>query len=109
MRELAHILLHEPNSLKPGERAPIATFVSCRNDCYFCKTSHGAEAAAHLQYPKLVQAVKANPQRAAISPRLKALLVIAGQVHQGDKQATREAVEAARGLAATTCKSTIQC
>ncbi len=58
-------------------------------------------AAAHLQDPKLVQAVKADPQQAAISPRLKALLVIAGQVQQGGKQITREAVEAARGLGAT--------
>ena len=59
MRELAHILLHEPNSLTPGERELIATYVSSRNDCYFCQTSHGA-AAAHLRDPKLVQAVKAD-------------------------------------------------
>lgn len=42
MRELAHLLLHEPNSLTPGERELIATYVSTRNDCYFCQTSHGA-------------------------------------------------------------------
>ncbi len=36
MRELAHILLHEPNSLTPGERELIVAFVSSRNDCYFC-------------------------------------------------------------------------
>ncbi|MBV8116189.1 MAG: carboxymuconolactone decarboxylase family protein, partial [Silvibacterium sp.] len=45
MRELAHILLHEPNSLAPGERELIAAFVSAQNDCYFCHTSHGAAAA----------------------------------------------------------------
>jgi uncharacterized peroxidase-related enzyme len=101
MRELAHILLHEPNSLTPGERELIATYVSSRNDCYFCQTSHGAAAAAHLQDPKLVQDVKADPQRAAISPRLKALLVIASQVQKGGKQVTHQAVEKARSLGAT--------
>jgi uncharacterized peroxidase-related enzyme len=101
MRELAHILLHEPNSLTPGERELIATYVSSRNDCYFCQTSHGAAAAAHLEDPKLVQDVKADPQQAAISPRLKALLAIAGQVQQGGKQVTRETVEAARSVGAS--------
>lgn len=101
MRELAHVLLHEPNSLTPGERELIATFVSSRNDCYFCQTSHGAAAAAHLQDRKLIEAVNADPQRAAISPRLKALLVIAGQVQQDGKQVTRESVEAAPGRGAT--------
>jgi len=28
MRELAHILLHDPGSLSPGERELIATYVS---------------------------------------------------------------------------------
>ena len=48
MRELAHILLHQPGSLTPGERELIATYVSSQNDCYFCQTSHGAAAAAHF-------------------------------------------------------------
>ena len=45
MRELAHVLLHEPNSLTPGERELIAAYVSSQNDCYFCQASHGAAAA----------------------------------------------------------------
>jgi AhpD family alkylhydroperoxidase len=85
MRELADILLHEPNGLTPGERELIAIYVSSRNDCYFWQTSHGAAAAAHLQDPML-EAVKADPQQPAISPRLKALLVIAGQVQQRGKR-----------------------
>src|SRR5581483_5244924 len=101
LRELAHLLLHEPNSLTPGERELIATYVSSRNDCYFCQTSHGAAAAAHLDDPRLVQDVKADPQQAAISPKLKALLAIAGQVQQGGKLVTRETVEAARSLGAS--------
>ena len=43
-----HILLHQPNSLTPGERELIATYVSSRNCTTFCALSHGAAAAAHL-------------------------------------------------------------
>jgi uncharacterized peroxidase-related enzyme len=101
MRELAHILLHEPNSLAPGERELIATYVSSQNDCYFCQTSHGAAAASHLGDAELVQKVKADFQHAAISDKLKALLVIAGKVQKGGKQVTAEDVEHARSLGAT--------
>jgi AhpD family alkylhydroperoxidase len=48
MRELAHVLLHGPSTLPPAEREMIATYVSSQNDCYFCQTSHGAAATAHL-------------------------------------------------------------
>lgn len=101
MRELAHVLLHEPNSLTAGERELIATYVSAQNDCYFCQTSHGAAAAAHLHDAPLVQQVKTDFGTAAISPKLKALLVIAGQVQKGGKHVIREAVEEARRQGAT--------
>lgn len=48
MRDLAHVLLHEPNTLSGAERELIATYVSSQNDCYFCQSSHGAAATAHL-------------------------------------------------------------
>ena len=101
MRELAHILLHEPNSLTPGERELIATYVSAQNECYFCQTSHGAAAAAHLQDPRLVQEVKNDPDSARISPKLKALLAIAGQVQKSGKQVTQEGIAEARNQGAT--------
>jgi uncharacterized peroxidase-related enzyme len=101
MRELAHILLHEPNSLTPGERELIATYVSAQNDCYFCQTSHGAAAAAHLRDAKLVQEVKSNPESAGISAKLKALLAIAGQVQKSGKRVTAETIVAAREQGAT--------
>jgi uncharacterized peroxidase-related enzyme len=101
MRELAHILLHEPNSLAPGERELIATYVSSQNDCYFCQTSHGAAAASHLGDADIVKQVKAGFQHAAISDKLKALLVIAGKVQQGGKNVTAEDVEQARSQGAT--------
>ena len=100
MRELAHILLHEPNSLAPGERELIATYVSSQNDCYFCQTSHGAAAAAHLGDDEIVKRVKADFQHADISDKLKALLVIAGKVQKGGKHVTSEDVQHARDLGA---------
>ncbi|HZU10214.1 MAG TPA: peroxidase-related enzyme [Pseudacidobacterium sp.] len=101
MRELAHILLHEPNSLTPAERELIATYVSYLNDCYFCQTSHGAAAAAHLGDGDLVKRVKADFQHADISDKLKALLVIAGKVQKGGKKVTAKDVEEARAQGAT--------
>ncbi len=86
MRELAHVLLHGPSTLSPGERELIATYVSSQNDCYFCQTSHGAAAAAQLgKDAGLVEQVKHDFLQAHISGKLKALLVIAGQVQQGGK------------------------
>jgi len=101
MRELAHILLHEPGSLAPGERELIATYVSSQNDCYFCQTSHGAAAACHLSSPETVKQVKTDFEKATISPKLKALLAIAGKVQQGGKSVTAEDVAKARSLGAT--------
>ena len=101
MRELAHILLHESNSLSPGERELIATYVSSQNDCYFCQTSHGAAAAAHFGDDEIVKRVKADFQHANISDKLKALLVIAGKVQKGGKHVTAEDVQNARDVGAT--------
>jgi len=101
LRELAHILLHEPNSLSQGERELIATYVSSLNDCYFCQTSHGAAASCHLGDIEVVKQVYADVEHAPISEKLKRLLVIAGQVQRGGKQVTRAAVEAAREHGAT--------
>jgi len=101
MRELAHILLHEPNSLAPGERELIATYVSSQNDCYFCQTSHGAAAACHLGSSDIVKRVKADFETAPVSPKLKALLAIAGKVQQSGKNVTSSDIESARAHGAT--------
>jgi uncharacterized peroxidase-related enzyme len=101
MRELAHILLHEANTLTPGERELIATYVSSRNCTHFCAASHGAAAAAHLDGFETVHAVKHDPQNAPVSSKLKALLNIAGKVQRDGKLVTPEDVEAAREQGAT--------
>lgn len=102
MRELAHVLLHEPSTLSPAERELIATYVSRQNDCFFCQTSHGAAAAAHLgEKAGTVADVKHDFMQADVSDKLKALLVIAGQVQRGGKHVTSTSVAEAQAAGAT--------
>jgi uncharacterized peroxidase-related enzyme len=102
LNDLVQILLHGPNSLTPGERELIATYVSTENDCYYCQTIHGAIAAASLDGDEaLVKKVKIDFRNAAISDKLKSLLVIAGQVQKGGKHVTTEAVINAKNAGAT--------
>jgi uncharacterized peroxidase-related enzyme len=102
LNQLAEILLHAPNSLAPGERELIATYVSSLNDCYFCQTVHGAIAAAHLNDDEeLVRRVKTDFQHADVSDKLKTLLVIAGKVQKGGKHVTPRDIAEARKAGAT--------
>jgi len=102
LNELVEVLLCGPNTLTPGERELIATYVSSLNDCYYCQTIHGAIAAAHLNGDEdLVKRVKADFQHADISGKLKALLVIAAKVQRGGKHVTEEDVAHARAQGAT--------
>lgn len=102
LNELAETLLHAPNSLSPGERELIATYVSSRNDCYFCQTIHGAIAAASLNDDEeVVRQVKTDFMGAKISNKLKALLAIAGKVQVGGKHVTEQDVANARAAGAT--------
>jgi uncharacterized peroxidase-related enzyme len=102
LRELAEVLLRGPNTLTPGEREIIATYVSSQNDCCFCQLSHGAAAAEHLggNY-ELIDRIKQNFGTAEISEKLRALLAIAGKVQKGGKHVTGEDVERARQQGAT--------
>ena len=102
MRELAEVLLRGENTLTSGERELIATVVSSRNDCHFCQASHRAAAAHHLggNY-ELVDSVTRDFAGAAISPKLKALLVIATKVQAGGNQVTATEVAQARTAGAT--------
>jgi uncharacterized peroxidase-related enzyme len=97
LNELAEVLLRAPNSLSPGEREMIATYVSSQNDCYFCQTVHGAVAAHHLGGNEtLIDELKRNFESAPISDKLKSLLAIAGKVRKGGLHVTSEDVERAR-------------
>lgn len=102
MSELVQVLLHDANTLSPGERELIATYVSSLNDCYYCQTIHGAVAAHHLGGDEeLVCQVKQNFADAGISPKLKTLLAIAGKVQQGGKNVLPEDIDRAREQGAT--------
>ncbi len=113
INDLANILLRTnadrpDQTLSMGERELVGTYVSALNDCHFCQTMHGAIASHHLGDDRnggpdwsLVQAVKCNYEQAAISPKLKALLTVAGRVQQGGKHVTAEQVAAARAEGAT--------
>jgi len=102
INELVNILLRGESTLTRGERELIATHVSWRNDCFFCQTIHGAVAAAQLGHDeKLVQSVKTDWINAAITPKMKALLNIAGKVQHGGKYVTEDDVAAARENGAT--------
>lgn len=102
LNELAEVLLRSPNSLSPGDREMIATYVSSRNDCYFCQTVHGAVAAHHFGGDEeLVNQVKQSFESSPISAKLKALLGIAGKVQLGGKYVTAEDTQKARLHGAT--------
>jgi uncharacterized peroxidase-related enzyme len=102
LNQLANILLRGPSTLSPGERELIATYVSARNDCFFCQTIHGAVAAYHLGGDEnLVAQTKLDAEKAPLTEKLKALLGIAGKVQEGGKHVTEEIVAKAREAGAT--------
>jgi uncharacterized peroxidase-related enzyme len=102
LNELAEVLLRSDNSLTRGERELIATYVSSLNDCFFCQNAHGGLAQHYLQCDVgYIDQVKADFQSTSLSPKLKALLSIAGSVQKGGKNVTPEQIEMARNVGAT--------
>jgi uncharacterized peroxidase-related enzyme len=99
--DLADALLHAPGTLSPGEREMIAAYVSRLNDCTFCHNSHAAIAACHLDDEGLVQSVMRNPEAAAISEKLKALLAIAAKVPHGGRSVQSADIHRARRAGAS--------
>ena len=102
LNDLVEVLLTGPSTLSLGERELIATYVSSRNCTHYCASIHGMIAAAHLGGDEaLVKQVKTDFMQAAISPKMKALLVIAGKVQRGGKNVQTEDVEHARRAGAS--------
>ena len=102
LNQIVETLLTGPSTLSKGDRELIATYVSSRNCTHYCHSIHGAIAAAHLGGNEaLVKQVKTDFTQAEISPKLKALLGIAGKVQQDGKLVTAADVDAARKLGAT--------
>jgi uncharacterized peroxidase-related enzyme len=102
LNKLAQALLGEEASLSRADRELIATFVSNRNECKFCMTSHGA-IAAHLPGcdQQTVKAVWDDYMTAPVSEKLKTLLTIAGKVQQGGRHVTEVDIALAREAGAT--------
>ena len=102
LRGLADALLVADSPLPRGDRELIAAHVSRRNDCEFCSTSHSSFAAAQLDGGHdPVAAVRADPATAPISPKLRALLEIAGKVQVGGHEVHADDIESARTEGAT--------
>lgn len=102
LNKLAQALLADEASLSRAERELIASFVSNRNECKFCMTSHGA-IAAHLPGcdHQTVKAVWDDYNTAPVSEKLKALLNIAGKVQKGGKHVTEADIALAREAGAS--------
>ena len=102
MGVLAEILLRSEDGLSRAERELIGTYVSYLNDCFYCNHSHGAIACIYLDGDmELVEQVRTDYSKAAISDKLKSLLAIAAKVQMGGRNVTTADVELARQNDAT--------
>ena len=101
IRQLTHILLRGESTLTEGERELIATVVSHGNECRFCTAAHTAAANAYLHDPSIAEQVKTDIMTAAVSEKMKALLIIAKTVGRSGRLVTQEMIETARKQGAT--------
>ena len=100
--ELTQFLLRGPNTLSPGERELIASYVSSLSECDFCTQSHATNAAAQLdEGMPLVKQVHGDLDGAPVSDKLRALLRIAAAIQQSGRMVTSELIGAARDAGAT--------
>src|SRR6476620_6748986 len=78
--ELAQVLLRGDSPLSEAERELIAAYVSHRNDCMFCMSSHAA-ASRYLygDEKNTVDDVLADMQQSKVSNKMIVLLNIAGK------------------------------
>src|SRR6188474_469777 len=75
---LAQVLLRGDSPLTPAERELIATHVSARNNCLFCRDSHAAAARELFgEQQDVVDCVIENKPSDSTNLKLKALLNIA--------------------------------
>lgn len=99
--ELAQVLLRGESPLTEAERELIAAYVSHKNNCLFCMSSHAAAARClYADERNIVDDVLTNMDQSTISDKMKALLHIAGKVQVLGKEVTAEDVAEARRLGA---------
>ncbi|HET6766849.1 MAG TPA: peroxidase-related enzyme, partial [Chitinophagaceae bacterium] len=99
--ELVQILLRGESTLTEGERELIAAYVSHRNHCMFCMSSHAAASRCLYGNEKhIVDDVLADMQHSNASDKMKVLLNIAGKVQVLGKEVTPEDIASARSSGA---------
>jgi hypothetical protein len=100
LNALAEVLLrNDDNTLTRGERELIGTYVSYLNDCFFCQNVHGALAGHYLNCDiTQIDEIKRDFRSAALSPKMQALLGIAGSVQKGGKAVTTDQIKDANLL-----------
>jgi uncharacterized peroxidase-related enzyme len=101
IRELTQILLRGDSTLTTGERELIAAVVSDGNQCAFCASAHTAAADVLLGDRTIAEKVKRDPEHAAVSSKMKALLSIAKAVQVNGRNVTPDMVAAAKETGAT--------
>jgi uncharacterized peroxidase-related enzyme len=95
--QLAQVLLRGDSPLTEAEREIIATHVSNRNNCRFCRDSHAAAARCLLEDQEaIVDQVIQDVDKANLSAKMRALLNIAEKVQILGKEVKQEDVDAAR-------------
>lgn len=100
--DLAQVLLRGESPVSQADRELIAAYVSKRNDCIFCMSSHAAAARClYGDEESIVDDVLKDMRRSAISDKLKALLHVAGKVQILGKEVTSEDIDAAKKEGAT--------
>lgn len=100
--ELVQILLRGESTLSEAERELIATYVSQRNECIFCRDSHAAASKCLYGDEKsIVDEVLHDMNEAGLSEKMKALLTIAGKVQVSGKEVSDEDIATARNNDAT--------
>jgi uncharacterized peroxidase-related enzyme len=99
--DLAQVLLRGESPLTPAERELIAAYVSSKNNCMFCMSSHAAAARELFGDQKtVVDSVIEEVDDAPVGAKMKALLKIAGKVQQSGKSVSYEDIASARKLGA---------
>ena len=79
----------------------VAATVSSINACKFCNLSHSAAARELAADQDWINDALEDPEAASISPKMKALLVIASHVTASGKSVTADDVQKARQCGAT--------
>jgi uncharacterized peroxidase-related enzyme len=100
--QLAQVLLRGPSTLSEADRELIAAYVSNQNNCHFCMSSHAAAARCLFgDQSAVVDQTLTDIESAGLSPKMKALLHIAGKVQILGSEVKQADVDVARMEGAT--------